>query len=99
MNEKLLEVTDGDILFDEDSPQGQARVWLLDTDPANVDPCTYSTLHQRYALATFYYATRGDEWIDNTEWLKGFHECDWTKVTCDESFMLTELVIGKLGSF
>jgi hypothetical protein len=97
MTEKLLEVTDEDILLDADTPQGQARLWLIDSDPTNVDPCTYITLHQRYALATLYYASNGDEWIDNTEWLQGQHECDWTKVSCDASLMLTELVIGRFS--
>jgi hypothetical protein len=90
----LLEVTDAEILISSETPQGKAGTWLLISDPASVDPCTYPTLLQRYALATLYFATEGDDWIDNTEWLLGEHECNWEKVSCDESLETTELMLG-----
>jgi hypothetical protein len=99
MTQKLANVTEEEILLDPETPQGQARQWLIDTDPASVDPCTYATLNQRYALATVYYSTNGDNWIDNSEWLLGQHECDWAKVSCDDDLMLTQLELGTFPIF
>jgi hypothetical protein len=92
--EALVVVTDAEILINSETPQGKAGFWLLNADPASVDPCTYPTLLQRYALATLYFATEGDNWIDNAEWLLGEHECNWTKVSCDETLETTDLMLG-----
>lgn len=61
-----------------DSPQSSALEWLL------MDPLVYTYTKerqtQRFALATFYFATNGDEWTDNTNWLdidNQKHECFW----------------------
>ena len=32
---------------------------------------------QRYSLATFYYATNGDQWLKNDFWLSDRTECHW----------------------
>jgi hypothetical protein len=32
---------------------------------------------QRYSLASFYHATNGDYWRENTGWLSDEDECDW----------------------
>ena len=95
MTAKLSEVTDPAVLVDPSTPQGQARLWLLNDDPAAVDPCTYPTLHQRYALSTFFYSMNGEDWINNTSWLEGEHECNWTHLVCDPNEMLEEMELGK----
>lgn len=61
-----------------DSAQAQAWNWLLN-DP-NLEG--YINLEwrvvQRFALATFFYATQGLEWTNNTGWLSyELHECSW----------------------
>jgi hypothetical protein len=97
MTEELQRITDTAILLAPNSPQGQAREWLLTDDPAAVDPCTYATLEQRYALATVYYATQGDEWINNTGWLVEVAECDWFQVVCNAESQLLNLTLVNNG--
>jgi hypothetical protein len=59
------------------SPQTEAYSWLLE-DP-RVSDYSDARLIQRYVLATLYYATKGDAWVDNTNWLSyENHECDWS---------------------
>jgi hypothetical protein len=98
MTVKLLEISQNvEILLDPDSPQGQAREWLLTEDPAAVDPCTYAPLDQRYALATIYYATQGNEWINATGWLVEVAECDWYQVFCNDGSQLVNLTLVDNG--
>ena len=69
-----------------ESPQSQAAKWAADVAPIGLsgqDPRMIS----RYALATLYFATNGDDWKrcgrDSTEcdlsreWLTAENECDW----------------------
>ena len=74
-------------------PQARALDWMLndpnlvvmDDKDANHNSSlllTYSDdrLVQRFALATIYYATRGQNWTNQTNWLSyepEIHECDW----------------------
>jgi hypothetical protein len=78
----LVQITDGPILTNPATPQGMAVRWILNEDPLQIDPCTYPTVEQRYALATFYFSTSGDNWIVNTGWLSVAGECDWFGITC-----------------
>lgn len=95
--ESLSLVTDPSFLNDPGSSQGMAAQWLLNTDPAQVDPCTYSTILQRYALTTMYFSTNGDEWVDTTGWLTGTNECTWFGVSCS-SDLTTEITLGACSS-
>jgi len=62
---------------DPDSPQSLAYSWMVE-DPALA---TYPEwrIRQRFALATFFYATGGlDHWFNSTHWLDyDHHECAW----------------------
>jgi Leucine-rich repeat (LRR) protein len=63
---------------DRSSPQAMAFQWILQ-DPNSLQ---YSpqTLIQRFALATFYFATNdpNDPWWNTTGWMTyDTHECDW----------------------
>jgi hypothetical protein len=89
----LVEVTDGGLLADPVTPQGMAFRWLRDDDPLQIDPCTYATVEQRYALATLYYSASGDTWGTNTGWLSGAAECTWFGVTCGGT-EVTSLILG-----
>lgn len=58
----------------DDTPQSKAFTWLIE-DP-NFDTFSNKRLRQRYALATFWYATHGQKWGPN--WLNiSQHECSW----------------------
>ena len=85
MLEELTQLTPETELLNSATPQGMAYQWILDVDPANVNACTEpARARQRYALATFYYSTGGDSWVDNAGWLSGDDECSWAKVVCHE---------------
>ena len=64
-------------------PQALALFWLVDEDPAQIDPCTYPTLEQRYALVTMYFSTFGDDWNESSGWLTAAHECTWFGISCN----------------
>ena len=78
----LSPITMETTLLDTTTPQGMAFFWLEMTDTSN-DPCSYPTVQQRYALATFYYATVGPSWTNNVGWLSALEECQWPQVTCE----------------
>lgn len=70
---------------DEDSPQSRALQWVY-VDNANAG---YSDqqLVQRWVLASFYYASGGDEWVVNEGWVGNDgggnnDECEWHGVSC-----------------
>lgn len=85
-------------LREPDTPQSSALAWLSSEDGFN----RYSDLQlrQRFALATFFYATGGENWLVNTGWLSPTSECDWyfhpsVIATCsgdiDEEFVFRRL--------
>lgn len=78
---------------DYDTPQYKAADWATNVAPLQLsgsDPRMIS----RYALATFYYATEGDDWercgVGSTncdtgrEWLTAENECDWLAISCED---------------
>jgi hypothetical protein len=59
------------------SPQSQAYQWLL-ADKGSLPDLSAERIKQRFALATLYFATNGDRWLTNSNWLSySVHECDW----------------------
>ena len=93
MVDTLSAVTDAAVLTNPSTPQGMAYRWLLDADPAQIDPCTYPTVEQRYALTTMYYSTNGDDWAETSGWLTGANECMWFGVSCG-SDQVTDIALG-----
>jgi hypothetical protein len=69
------------MLQDATSSQSRALKWLLyDHDPADLLNYTSSRIRQRFAMATFFYATEGVGWRQSRNWLstdKDVNECDW----------------------
>ena len=70
------------------SPQYRAALWMAEEDehpatanlayPLNETSLDLLQFRQRYALATFYYATGGDEWANPCNFLSpSLHVCDW----------------------
>jgi hypothetical protein len=57
------------------SSQAKALAWLQ-TDP-HFSTFELYRLHQRYALAVFYYSTNGEAWFNSTGWLSNTSECTW----------------------
>lgn len=60
----------------------RAMSWVLNTDPRDVAPDSV-WLIPRFALATLYYSTNGDEWTNNEGWLTAERVCDWHGVFCN----------------
>jgi len=64
------------ITDDDTSPQARAFQWLLN-DPF-VEEYPSWRIVQRFALATFYYSTDGQNWFNNENWTSyEVHECNW----------------------
>ncbi len=76
-----------------DTPQYRAADWAANSAPLTLegsDPRMIS----RYALATFYFATNGDDWEscgvkstscdEGREWLTAENECDWLAIVCED---------------
>jgi hypothetical protein len=96
MRNALVEVTAESLLTNPSTPQGMAYLWLLDDDPLQVNPCSYETLLQRYALATFSFSTtESSPWVEANGWLSGQFECDWFGVTCAGGDLVTQISLGK----
>eukprot|EP00980_Cylindrotheca_fusiformis_P006340 scaffold1356_cov123-Cylindrotheca_fusiformis.AAC.21 len=76
------------------SPQRNALDWL--GSPSNLQDLSDRRILQRYALATFFYSTKGWEWTVASRWLSNEHECSWFSTStsvevCNPSMEYTEL--------
>lgn len=93
----LKTISQPETLLDPTTPQGMAYDYLANDDPALVDPCSSSTIEQRFGLTTFYFATQGEGWNDNSGWLGDDQECKWFGVDCDSSsdnsLLITRLLL------
>ena len=96
ITEILLDVTDEQLLLDSSTPQGQARLWLIDEDDST-DPCTYPTFIQRYAMATMYFSMAGSNWDSSVIWLTAEKECDWTNVECNDFDAVSKILLGEFS--
>ena len=94
---RLSPVTNQSILLDSGTPQGQAFVWLKDSD-MYTDPCSYATLEQRYSLAVLFFSTNGTSWIEQAEWISRSEECNWFGISCDglSNSEVVKVDLGKL---
>ena len=66
----------GKALRNTSTPQNKAFNWLA-ANKANLGTYTNIIIIQRYALATLYFSTNGDNWRDNAFWLDDDTECRW----------------------
>jgi hypothetical protein len=65
------------------SPQDLALQWLLHNDTATNACDGGDRIRQRFALAVFYYSTKGSDWEKGkTSWLGPSDECTWYGVVC-----------------
>lgn len=107
---------------DPNSPQYQAAMWMTNEDTfrrgnessaeaeTEAEGYYYSLLLQRFALATLYFATGGDEWsgcnrldpICTTQeagWLSPVDECAWRAISCDDSFTVVRMAFFQQASY
>jgi hypothetical protein len=84
----------GAALRDTTSPQYQAMEWIR--TPHNQGIYSDRIFLQRYALATLYYSTGGEQWTVSDDWLSETTECDWFSSSslsriCDDDGNIVEL--------
>jgi hypothetical protein len=61
----ILSTASDEKMFDNGaSPQGRAYDWIINEDPMHVCPSTDCQIIQRFALATLYFSTVGEEWTN-----------------------------------
>jgi Leucine-rich repeat (LRR) protein len=91
-----------DILNDSDAasaPQVRAIEWMR-ADP-NINVYSERQILQRFAMATFFYSTGGENWVENEGWLSEENECLWYtssfRIPCDESQNLLFLELAANG--
>jgi hypothetical protein len=69
----------GSVVNDNTSPQHRALNWLANVDPAQLDfeDTGLDQLLQRYVLTVVYYATGGENWEYQYNFLSISNVCDW----------------------
>ena len=91
-------------LSDKNSIQSRALSWLYASDRNDTSD---HQLVQRWALASFYYATNGNGWLDNEGWMTTDDECTWFGITCIDGIVhklelvqnhLTGLIIPEIAT-
>jgi hypothetical protein len=71
-----------DNLANPETPQNKAYTWLAGN--AGLEEFTDQVKLERYALATFYFSTKGDTWTQSDYWLSDEDVCfnPWFGVEC-----------------
>jgi hypothetical protein len=69
-----VETVSSNVDLDPATPTGFAVDWLVNDDPAMLNPCT-DNVTQRFSLATLYSATVGTSWTNSSGWLSAAPIC------------------------
>lgn len=97
-------------LNDFSSPQYKAAKWIAERDGFQMAVPTFSEGHkgekpsntrfaERYALAVFYYATGGDNWKYNLNFLQPIDHCEWKDVFLDPSGRIIYMGVTSCAQF
>jgi Leucine-rich repeat (LRR) protein len=79
----------------QSTAQNRALAWL--SNSSNLDALDDARRVQRYALATFFFSTRGENWTSSEGWLSEEDECSWftrADAACDASGAYIDLSLG-----
>lgn len=95
----LMSFDNGAALQEPSTPQNNALLWL--SNNINLDTYSDEKRIQRYALATFFYSTNGDNWKRNTGWITdGTIELTihfaWMVSWCNLNFMIVALKVATM---
>jgi hypothetical protein len=79
--QEFLVPISGEQLKDTSSPQFQALIWLANDDGANmtIGVDREVAIKTRYVAAVLYYASQGDNWDDNNNFLSEKSTCEWNR--------------------
>ena len=102
--EVLSEVSGGTVYVDG-SPQNEAAKFVAFDDPRGPRDVSDPLFLQRYALATLYYSTSGDEWkpcgedcdLNGRPFLSDAHECLWMGIMCLGDGRIATIDFGRNG--
>jgi hypothetical protein len=102
------EVADADSLQNILSPQFRALRWLANEDTAVLDLDSAPTviLVERYVLAVLYFATNGERWVGQGDFLSASSVCEWNNeqtqdssdfrgALCNEDDLVVDLNLSK----
>jgi hypothetical protein len=91
------EVSDAEVLQDDSSPQFRALHWLANNDTMVPNLDSTLILLERYALAVLYFATSGEGWLDQRNFLSASSVCRWEKggrgVICNGDGLVVDLIL------
>jgi hypothetical protein len=101
----MIEPLAGSKVTKDGTPQRKAIQWLAFTDTARLplDTTPLDEIIQRYTFVTTYYATGGDDWKVNYNFLSGANICEWHNkngdegITCNEKGYATMLKLGDMN--
>ena len=106
-------VSTRELLEKDGTAQNEAVKWISNVDDANLDvPSSKESIDgpafiQRYLLAVFYTALKGESWFSNLSFFTGNPVCNWNEIfdsnlgkytvgaTCDDLSQVTSLFIRK----
>ena len=91
-------------LDDKNSPQYKAFDWLVRSDNVSLK-ASRSALIERYIITLLYYATGGEGWKSQNNFLSAGSICEWNQadagkilpagITCDEQSNVKHIVLGE----
>jgi hypothetical protein len=83
----------------KNSPQDLAVRWLMDDTGTNTCNDNVEVI-ERYTLATFYFSTNGDLWLNKNGWLSSFGVCEaWNGIICNQDDRVIEINLRKCHLF
>lgn len=93
-------ITPSEKFTDTESPQYKAAWWLASTDPSPLeilkDP--FEKVLQRYVMVLLWYATGGENWTDQNNFLGNLGVCQWqiaSGARCNQEGLIIELDLGR----
>jgi hypothetical protein len=103
LREVVIPISGEALLFDDSTVQFRALEWLVyeDLKEVTLDNSSLQMLRERYVLALLYFATGGDQWTVNYNFMSPLHVCQWSDpdigggITCDNANVIVELRLGK----
>jgi len=90
-----IAISGSETVLTPESPQRRAVGWLLSVDEFDTEGVGL-IISERYILTVFYYAMKGENWLEQEQWLSPIlHVCDWSiGVTCASHLSRKQVVTG-----
>jgi len=94
---------EGGLVMDSCNPTNMALLSMAETtesiDDAHHGVLPTGDLKERFSLTCIYFATRGNQWADSSQWLSKGSHCAWYGLTCDGRGQVVgiDLELNKLG--